>query len=217
MSKTINVSYRHSEIREIRKKEDERTITFVASDSTRDSAGTVLNQDNWDLTRFNSNGIIGYQHKVYGGWDDTDNPDNVIGKGHAYVEDGKLMVDITFEPKEINELAEKIYQKVLFGSLRAVSVGFLPIGKGRFGEGADAETYYFAGQQLLEVSVVNIPANPNALRKSMEAENDFLEAERKRFLEETKAEEPAPEPQEEPDQRDLDLEMTLLQARAYLA
>ena len=218
MSKTINVSYRHSEIREIRKKEDERTITFVASDSTRDSAGTVLNQDNWDLTRFNSNGIIGYQHKVYGGWDDTDNPDNVIGKGHAYVEDGKLMVDITFEPKEINELAEKIYQKVLFGSLRAVSVGFLPIGKGRFGEGADAETYYFAGQQLLEVSVVNIPANPNALRKSMEAENDFLEAERKRLLEETKVEEPAPEPQEEEaDQRGLDLEMTLLQARAYLA
>lgn len=218
MSKTINVSYRHSEIREIRKKEDERTITFVASDSTRDSADTVLNQDNWDLTRFNSNGIIGYQHKVYGGWDDTDNPDNVIGKGHAYVEDGKLMVDITFEPKEINELAEKIYQKVLFGSLRAVSVGFLPIGKGRFGEGADAETYYFAGQQLLEVSVVNIPANPNALRKSMEAENDFLEAERKRLLEETKVKELAPEPQEEePDQRDLDLEMTLLQARAYLA
>lgn len=218
MSKTINVSYRHSEIREIRKKEDERTITFVASDSTRDSAGTVLNQDNWDLTRFNSNGIIGYQHKVYGGWDDTDNPDNVIGKGHAYVEDGKLMVDITFEPKEINELAEKIYQKVLFGSLRAVSVGFLPIGKGRFGEGADAETYYFAGQQLLEVSVVNIPANPNALRKSMEAENDFLEAERKRLLEEAKVEEPAPEPQEEEhDQRNLDLEMTLLQARAYLA
>ena len=218
MSKIINVSYRHSEIREIRKKEDERTITFVASDSTRDSAGTVLNQDNWDLTRFNSNGIIGYQHKVYGGWDDTDNPDNVIGKGHAYVEDGKLMVDITFEPKEINELAEKIYQKVLFGSLRAVSVGFLPIGKGRFGEGADAETYYFAGQQLLEVSVVNIPANPNALRKSMEAENDFLEAERKRLLEETMVEEPAPEPQEEEhDQRDLDLEMTLLQARAYLA
>lgn len=217
MSKTINVSYRHSEIRGIRKKEDERTITFVASDSTRDSAGTVLNQDNWDLTRFNANGIIGYQHKVYGGWDDTDNPDNVIGKGHAYVEDGKLMVDITFEPKEINELAEKIYQKVLFGSLRAVSVGFLPVGKGRFGEGADAETYYFAGQQLLEVSVVNIPANPNALRKSMEAENDFLEAERKRILEENKVEEPAPEPQEEADQRDLDLEMTLLQARAYLA
>lgn len=190
MSKTINVSYRHSEIREIRRKKDDRTITFVASDSTKDSAGTVLNQDNWDLTRFNSNGIIGYQHKVYGGWDDTDNPDNVIGKGRAYVEDGRLMVDITFEPKEINELAEKIYQKILFGSLRAVSVGFLPIGKGRFGEGADSETYYFAGQQLLEVSVVNIPANPNALRKSMEAESEFIKEERERILAEKRAEAP---------------------------
>lgn len=216
MSK-LNVSYRQSAIEIRSKKDDERTITFVASDSSVDSAGTVLNQDNWDLRRFNSNGIIGYQHKVYGGWDDTDNPDNVIGKGHAYVEDGKLMVDITFEPKEINELAEKIYQKVLFGSLRAVSVGFLPTGKGRFGEGADSNTYYFAGQELLEVSVVNIPANPNALRKSMEAENDFIEAERKRLLEERQQEETAPEEAEIPEQRDLDMEMTLLQARAYLA
>lgn len=218
MGKEIKVSYRHAEIRDIRRKEDDdRTITFVASDSTRDSAGTVLNQDNWNLTRFNSNGIIGYQHKVYGGWDDTDNPDNVIGKGYAYVENGKLMVDITFEPKEINELAEKIYQKVLFGSLRAVSVGFLPIGKGRFGEGADSETYYFAGQELLEVSVVNIPANPNALRKSLEAESDFLESERRRIAEEAQQDNGAPVDDQDSAQRERSMEMTLLQARAYLA
>lgn len=218
MEKEIKVSYRHAEIRDIRRKEDDdRTITFVASDSTRDSAGTVLNQDNWNLTRFNSNGIIGYQHKVYGGWDDTDNPDNVIGKGYAYVENGKLMVDITFEPKEINELAEKIYQKVLFGSLRAVSVGFLPIGKGRFGEGADSETYYFAGQELLEVSVVNIPANPNALRKSLEAESDFLESERRRITEEAQQDNDAPVDDQDSAQRERSMEMTLLQARAYLA
>lgn len=216
MSKEINVSYRSmtSEIRKVN--EESRTITFVASDDTKDSAGTVLNQDNWDLRRFNSNGVIGYQHKVYGGWDDTDNPDNVIGKGYAYIEDGKLMVDITFEPADINPLADKIYKKIQFGSLRAVSVGFLPIGRGKFGEGEDANTYYFAGQELLEVSVVNIPSNPNALRKSLEAETAYLEAERKRLMEEAQ-EEPAPEIVEEPEERDLDMEMTLLQARAYLA
>lgn len=217
MSKEINVSYRSmtSEIRKVN--EESRTITFVASDDTKDSAGTVLNQDNWDLRRFNSNGVIGYQHKVYGGWDDTDNPDNVIGKGYAYIEDGKLMVDITFEPADINPLADKIYKKIQFGSLRAVSVGFLPIGRGKFGEGEDANTYYFAGQELLEVSVVNIPSNPNALKKSLEAETAYLEAERKRLMEEVQAEEPAPEVVEEPKERDLDMEMTLLQARAYLA
>lgn len=169
---------------EVRKAKDSRKVTFVASDGTRDSAGTVLNQECWDLERFNQNGIIGYQHKVYGGWDDTDNPDNVIGKGHAYVDDGKLMVDIEFEPKEINELAEKVYQKILFGSLKAVSVGFLPIGKGEWGKGEEAvggskPTYYYAGQQLLEVSVVNIPANPNALKKAFDAEADEVNELRK--------------------------------------
>ena len=164
---------------EIRKSKDSRKVTFVASDGTRDSAGTVLNQDGWDLDRFNKNGIIGYQHKVFGGWDDTDNPDNVIGKGHAYVEDRRLMVDVEFEPKEINELAEKVYQKILFGSLKAVSVGFLPVGKGEWGKGEEAAggskpTFYYAGQQLLEVSVVNVPANPNALKKGFDTSEEEL-------------------------------------------
>lgn len=203
-----------SDVRKVDK--ESRTVTFIASDDTRDSAGTVLNQDNWDLSRFNKNGVIGYQHKVYGGWDDTDNPDNVIGKGNAYIEEKKLMVDITFEPAEINPLAEKIYQKIMFGSLRAVSVGFLPIGRGRFGEGDDSDTYYFAGQQLLEVSVVNIPANPNALKKSLEAESEYLEAERKRLLAEAQSEEPAPEREEEI-RDDSSVDMTLTMARAALA
>lgn len=219
MSKEFNVSYR-SVASKIRKKDEEtRTVTFVASDDSVDSAGTVLNQDNWDLRRFNANGIIGYQHKVYGGWDDTDNPDNVIGKGVAYVEDRKLMVDITFEPADINPLAEKIYQKIMFGSLRAVSVGFLPVGRGKFGEGADAETYYFAGQELLEVSVVNIPANPNALKKSMEAEAEFIEAERKRLREEARQQEqPKVEEteQESAEARDADVNATIIMARAAL-
>ena len=217
MSKEINVSYR-SVASEIRKKDEEkRTITFVASDGTKDTAGTVLNQDNWDLTRFNKNGVIGYQHKVYGGYDDTDNPDNVIGKGFAYIEDKKLMVDITFEPAEINPLAEKIFQKILFGSLRAVSVGFLPVGRGRFGEGEDANTYYFAGQELLEVSVVNIPANPNALKKSIEAENEYLEAERKRLLAEAEEEKQVdPEQTQEETRCESDVEMTIIMARAAL-
>lgn len=210
---------------EVRKSKDSRKVTFVASDGTRDSAGTVLNQDGWDLERFNKNGIIGYQHKVYGGWDDTDNPDNVIGKGHAYVEDGKLMVDIEFEPKEINELAEKVYQKILFGSLKAVSVGFLPIGKGEWGKGEEAvggtkPTYYYAGQQLLEVSVVNIPANPNALKKAFDAEAEEVkalrEAEEKRLEDENK-----PDTQDEAELEtkavdDLEIQRTLTVAEATL-
>lgn len=188
---------------EVRAAEGERRVTFVASDSTRDSAGTVLNQQGWDLSRFNRNGVIGYQHKVYGSYEGTDNPDNVIGKGRAYVEGGRLMVDVDFEPADINGLAEKVYRKILFGSLKAVSVGFLPVGDGHWGEGEESRkgaspTWYYDGQELLEVSVVNIPANPNAVRvKGL----DSSEEEMRELLsrEEPETRETAPETPETPE------------------
>ena len=206
---------------EIRKAEgDERKVTFVASDSTRDSAGTVLNQDGWDLDRFNKNGVIGYQHKVYGSWADTDNPDNVIGKGRAYVEDGRLMVDVDFEPKEINELAEKVYQKVLFGSLKAVSVGFLPVGDGHWGEGEESRkgaspTWYYDGQELLEVSVVNIPANPNAVRvKGLDSSEEEMRELMEKADETPEAEPEAPK--EGIDPIELQRELTVAEATSLL-
>lgn len=229
MSKEVQMRMRTAEQPEVRKAEsDERKLTFVASDGSRDTAGTVLNVNGWDLERFNRNGIIGYQHKVYGGYDDTENPDNVIGKGYAYVEGGKLMVDVEFEPAEINPLAEKIYQKLLFGSLKAVSVGFLPIGRGSWGKGeesleGDNPTYYYAGQELLEVSVVNIPANPNALRKGLEGIEDELEQLKKEA--EEVIPEPVPEEAEETEEVEdtkaaevntLAIERELLIARASL-
>lgn len=199
MSKESKVRFRTATQGEVRKDEQgSRKLTFVASDGTRDSAGTVLNVDGWKLDRFNSNGIIGYQHKVYGSWSDTDNPDNVIGKGYAYVKDGQLLVDVEFEPAEINDLAEKIYQKLLFGSLKAVSVGFMPVGKGQWGKDEESldgknPTYYYAGQELLEVSVVNIPANPNALKKEFEMQDNEMEQLRAEFVAEIEGDKDAQE------------------------
>lgn len=151
--------------------EETRTVEFVASDNTRDAHGTVIPVDKWDLERFNSNGIIGYQHNVYGDLCGNDNPDNVIGKGFAFVEDEKLIVRVTFEPAGLNPLAEKIFRKILFGSLNAVSVGFIETCRGCWGEGEEAEdgtnpTYYYGGQELLEMSVINIPSNRNVLKRA---------------------------------------------------
>ena len=166
-----NVRYRQIAPQKIRADKQARKITFVASDGSRDTAGTVLNPKGWDLARYNRNPVVGYQHKVYGSFDGTDDPDNVIGKGYAYMNGSRLMVDVEFEPKEINELADKVYRKLVFGSLNAVSVGFIPRGRGSWGKGEESATgsrptYYYEGQELLEISVVNIPSNPNALKKS---------------------------------------------------
>lgn len=153
--------------------EETRTIEFIASTPTKDRHRTVLNPNGWSLDNFNRNGIIGYQHNVYGGgMCSGPDPDDVIGKGFAFMEGDNLIVRVTFEPADLNPLAEKVFRKVLFGSLRATSVGFAPIGKGKFGENDEAqgrsnETYYFEGQELLELSIVNIPSNPDAVGRSL--------------------------------------------------
>lgn len=169
-------------------------MTFVASDATRDTYGTVLLPEGWQLERFNKNPVIFYQHDQF-----SYDPDAIIGKGRAYVEDGKLMVDIEFEPEGQNKKADKVWKKLQFGTLNAVSVGFLALagewGKGDEGPGQRNETYYYTSMELLEVSVVAIPANPNALKNGAE-EQDRLAELRSEALAEP---EPAPaDPEPEP-------------------
>jgi len=153
--------------------EKTRTIEFVISSNSKDRHRTVLPVDKWQLENFNRNGIVGYMHNVYGGdMCNAPDPDDVIGSGRAWVENGQLIGSVTFEPAEINPKAEKIFRKVLAGTLKATSVGFNPLGEGRWGNGEEAErgtdpTYYFDAQELLEFSIVNIPSNPDALRRSM--------------------------------------------------
>ena len=144
--------------------EKARSVEFVASDESIDSYGTIIPVKNWVLDRFNKNGAIGYQHNLY--W--SPDPDDLIGTGTAWVEDDKLMVRIEFETKEINEKADKIYQKVLFGSIKGVSVGFIEQEPGETKEIDGQVVYVFGRCELVEISVVNIPANANALKRYYE-------------------------------------------------
>jgi HK97 family phage prohead protease len=139
-------------------------------------------------------------------------PDDVIGKGEAWIEDEKLIVRITFEPADLNPRADKIFRKLQFGSLHAVSVGFRATKKGHMGDeehGEDPKVYYYAGQELLEVSVVNIPSNANALKRSMEEEEASREYEEKAEAPETVTDVTVEEP--------ADYTSTIARARALLA
>ena len=163
--------------------EETRTVEFVISSGSKDRQKTIVNMENWQLDNFNRNPIIGYQHNVYGDNLCTPpNPDDVLGQGRAWVDEtnGKkiLMGSVKFETPDINPLAEKIFRKVLAGTLRSTSVGFMEIGKGEWKKDLDQKgqevdkTYYFKGQELLEFSIVNIPANPDAVRRSINHHSD---------------------------------------------
>lgn len=158
--------------------EESRIIPFVLSTYTKDRHSTVLNQDGWNLYNYRKNPIVAYQHNLSGGMCSDPNPDFIIGKSLRIEVEGSgidrsLVADAQFETAEVNPLAEKVFRKLIFGSLSRVSVGFIESMQGHYGEGEEAEgrmeeTYYFGGQELLEYSVVNIPSNPDAGRRDLE-------------------------------------------------
>lgn len=155
-----------------------RKITFVIAAESTGSAhrnGYMYDWSNWQLDSFNANPIVGYQHNVYG--DNmclAPNPDDVIAKATAWMDTYKgkrsIVSEAEFEPAELNPTAEKIFQKIQFGSLTAVSVGVLPTGEITKTSSPDRGVLYsMPGQTLVEWSVVHIPADPDALRRSMKS------------------------------------------------
>jgi hypothetical protein len=159
--------------------EKTRTIEFIISTEKKDRHGTVIPLANWKLDNFNKNGIVGYQHNVYGSWFAAPDPDDVIGIGRAWVEDGQLIGSVKFETEDINPQAEKIFRKVLFGTLRSTSVGFYELTDGMMKrENPDDENspkYYEYGEvELLEFSIVNIPSNTDAVKRQVELDAEQM-------------------------------------------
>ena len=135
----------------------DKPIKFVASTATPDRYGDVVDQKGWDLSAYNRNPVVLFNH----------NPTQMpIGKGKAYVENEQLMLEVEFDQKD--EMAKTIEQKVRDGYISAVSVGFqpsktilrsaLPADHPYHGKSGN----YFQKSELLEVSIVTIPANNEA-------------------------------------------------------
>lgn len=197
-----------------------RTIPFVFSDETRDSYGTVLPVKGWDLSTFNKMGVALYNHSSY-----SSDPDNVIGTARAWVEGNKLLGEITFEKEDINPKAEKVFQKVLSGTIKGCSVGFRTMERGEWGKGEEAydgkkPTYYYGRRSLLEISVTPIPANPNAKVRSVHSqkadeeptgEMEYLVGEVRSFDTDTEGDE------EEQRQAEAEKESALLRANVAMA
>jgi len=157
---------------------EKRTIDFAITNESIDRHNTVLDEKGWDTDAYMRNPVFGYQHEIYGSMFKKSDPDDVIGKGiKLRTENGEKILTVEFEPKEINEKADKLFKKVNFGSLGSVSVGFLPL-PGEKGEtktvklksGKEIDVFHYGKRELLEVSLVNIPSNRDAQKRAYDAE-----------------------------------------------
>jgi HK97 family phage prohead protease/HK97 family phage major capsid protein len=142
-------------------------MEFVLSDATVDSYGDSVDPSGWDLKRFKQNPIALFGHSSgfpIGKWVDV------------RVEDGKLKGRLEMAKAGTSYRLDELRRLIEQGILRAVSVGFRPLKA----QPIDPEKPYagqkYLKQELLEASLVSIPANPAALSvaRSLQISDDTM-------------------------------------------
>jgi len=136
--------------------DEERKARFIASTSDEDRQGDTINQDGWELRDFRKNPVLLFGH---------DSRSLPIGKVEDIdVKDGKLMADTVGVPEGVHDMADKVWSMVKSGFLNAVSVGFRALDyEPRFGDDGEWLGFHFLSQELLELSIVPVPANAGAI------------------------------------------------------
>ena len=139
----------------------EGRASFIASTSTSDRYGDVIDQKSWNLAGYKKNPVILLNHRQ-----------DMLPIGRASsvnVVNGQLEIDVEFDMND--ELGASVARKVEEGFLTAVSVGFQPTKAAMRSElPKDHKAFgksgmYYEDAELLEVSVVTIPANSEAVAK----------------------------------------------------
>jgi HK97 family phage prohead protease len=129
-----------------------KSYRFTVSTNTVDRSGDTIDQSAWDLKAYRKNPVVLAFHDA-STWP--------VGKATKIgVESGRLVAEVRFADTHEGRKAASLVDQ---GVLKATSVGFRPTkyehakGPGRAG-GLD-----FKGQELMEFSVVPVPANPDCL------------------------------------------------------
>jgi HK97 family phage prohead protease len=133
----------------------EREADFVCSTDVQDSYGEIVRQ-NWRLERFEKNPVALWSH---------DSHALPVGQWiKVRVENDALRGTLKVATAAANPFAEHVLQSIVEGSLRAVSVGFLP-GKVSYEDGKDGgeQVCVLDDNELFEISPTPLPANPDAL------------------------------------------------------
>lgn len=132
--------------------EEKKTIRFRVSDDSIDRYGEKVEQK-WNLKNFLKNPVMLWNHRS-----GTDlEPKDVLGTWSDFkTEDDGSYATAQFD--QGNENAMFVFGQYARNILRAVSVGFIP-----HTINWEEDTPVLTDNELLEISPVAIPANPNAI------------------------------------------------------
>lgn len=139
-----------------RTRADAQGLDFLLSDATADRFGDIIEVNGWDLQNFNKNPIALFSH----------DPRFIVGKwSNLRIEKQSLRGTLELAPEGTSDRIDEIRRLVKAGILKAVSVGFKPRKREKLNEEADEffGPFKYINQELVETSLVAVPANPNAL------------------------------------------------------
>lgn len=158
--------------------DEQRTVEHVASTEDVDRMGDRIAVRGWDLGNWQKNPVVLWDHQQGG---------LPIGRGlkaRKASDEGvgpALLITSQFHGEDKNPQAQLIYRMVADGDLPAGSVGFNPLEILRPKSEDESKQYglgeygvYFKRQELLEWSIVTVPAHAGALVKRIEAKLDAL-------------------------------------------
>lgn len=139
---------------------------FIGSTEDPDRDGDIIRLDGWDTTNFEKNNVCFYGHDYRGNSVKFPIGTATVTKD---VVNRRLLFSVTFSKSF--EDAQTVKALVDEGILKATSVGFIAK-EGGMSLMVDPETgavvgREFNGQELLELSIVPLPANPNAVRLAL--------------------------------------------------
>ena len=158
----------------------------VGSTNVLDRMGDSIDQAGWVLSHYEKNPVVLWGHNIH-----QDRPP--IGKSiktwiaGKQAKTKKLMFKIKFDL--FDKFAAEIYRKIKDGFINTVSVGFLPIEWHNREEEGAVKGRIYTKQELLELSFVPVPANPQALvslRSMSKTDKRFTPVELKDLFKEEK-------------------------------
>ena len=131
----------------------ERVFPIVASTEDLDSYETIV-ESSWILDRYLKNPVVLWDHNAH--LTDATLPIGTVR--NLKVENGALVGEMVLASERANPRAEQVYQSIIEGTLRGVSVGFYPRDvREEMRDGR--EIYVLSNNELFEISLTAVPSN----------------------------------------------------------